>query len=104
MTDKWAELTKKLEALIKDTEWSDIVDLSPEDAKDILNLLKEQKKENKALRLLVEWAEECDFGYDQFPVEYERYKEEIKDMNYIEGMIHIAKRTLEDHGAFEEER
>ena len=67
-----------------------------------IDLLKEQKKEIKALHLLVEWAEECDFGFDQFPDEYERYKDEIKDMKYIDGMIHIAKRTLEDHGAFEE--
>lgn len=64
-------------------------------------LLDEQEMEIKALRLLVEWAEECDFGFDQFPDEYERYKDEIKDMKYIDGMIHIAKRTLEDHGAFE---
>ena len=62
---------------------------------------KEQEKEIKALRLLVEWATECDFGFDQFRDEYERYKDEIKDMKYIDGMIHVAKRTLEDHGAFE---
>lgn len=64
--------------------------------KDTLSLLKEQEKEIKALRLLVEWAEECDFGYDSFPDEYERYKDEIEDMGYIDGMIHIAKRTLEE--------
>lgn len=69
--------------------------------RDALALLKEQDKEIKALRLLVEWAEECDFGFDQFYDEYERYKDEIKDMKYIDGMVHIAKRTLEDHGAFE---
>ena len=73
-------------------------------AKETLALLKEQEKEVKALRLLVEWAEECDFGFDQFPDEYERYKDEIKDMKYIDGMIHVAKRTLEDNGAFEEGR
>ena len=73
-------------------------------AMDVLDLLKEQKKEIKALHLLVEWAEECDFGFDQFPDEYELYKDEIKDMKYIDGMIHIAKRTLEDHGAFKEGR
>lgn len=71
---------------------------------DAIDLLKEQEKEIKALHLLVEWAEECDFGFDQFPDEYERYKDEIKDMKYIDGMIHIAKRTLEDNGAFEEGR
>lgn len=69
-----------------------------------IHLLKKQEKEVKALRLLVEWAEECDFGFDQFPDEYERYKDEIKDMKYIDGMIHVAKRTLEDNGAFEEGR
>ena len=72
--------------------------------KDVLDLLKEQEKEIKALRLLVEWATDCDFGFDQFHDEYERYKDEIKDMKYIDGMIHVAKRTLEDHGAFEEGR
>ncbi len=73
-------------------------------AKDALELLKEQEKEIKALRLLVEWAEECDFGFDQFPIEYERYKDEIKGMKYTDGMIYIAKRTLEDHGVFEKGR
>ena len=58
----------------------------------------------KALRLLVEWAEECDFGYDQFPDEYELYKDEIQDMGYIDGMIYVARRTLEDHGEFENGR
>lgn len=77
---------------------SDAIDL----LKDAVNLLQEQEKEIKALRLLVEWAEECDFGFDQFPDEYEQYKDEIKDMKYIDGMIHVAKRTLEDHGVFEE--
>jgi len=71
---------------------------------DALAMLKEQEKEIKALRLLVEWAIDCDFGFDQFPDEYERYKDEIKDMKYIDGMIHVAKRTLEDHGAFDEGR
>ena len=55
----------------------------------------ELKTENAALKLLIEWAEECDFGYDNFPEEYERYKDEIEDMGYIEGMIHIAKRVCQ---------
>jgi len=72
--------------------------------REVLALLKEQKKEIKALRLLVEWATDCDFGFDQFYDEYERYKDEIKSMKYIDGMIHVAKRVLEDHGEFEEGR
>lgn len=53
--------------------------------------------ENKALRLLLRWAEECDFGYDNFPEEYERYKEDVKDMDYMEGMIYIAKKVIEEN-------
>ncbi len=52
--------------------------------------------EEQALRLLLDWAIECGFGYDSFPEEYERYKEEITEMSYTEGMIHIAKRVLEE--------
>ena len=48
----------------------------------------------KALMLLLEWAIECDFGYDNFPDEYEKYKDEIKDMGYIEGMIYIAEKEV----------
>lgn len=52
-------------------------------------------KREKALLLLLEWAEECGFGYDSFPEEYERYKEDIEGMGYIEGMIYIAEREIE---------
>lgn len=55
-------------------------------------------KREKALLLLLEWAEECGFGYDNFPEEYERYKEEICDMEYLEGMIYIAEREIERTG------
>lgn len=57
--------------------------------------IKELEEENEALKLLIEWAEECDFGYDNFPEEYESYKDEIEGMGYIEGMIHIAKRVYQ---------
>jgi FtsZ-binding cell division protein ZapB len=53
------------------------------------------KTENEALKLLIEWTEECDFGYDNFPEEYERYKDEIEGMGYTEGMIHIAQRVYQ---------
>lgn len=55
-------------------------------------------KREKALLLLLEWAEECGFGYDNFPEEYERYKEDIEGMGYIEGMIYIAEREIERLG------
>lgn len=69
-----------------------------------ITLIKEQQKDIKALRLLIEWAQECGFGCDNFSDEYDLYKDEIQDMKYIDKMIHVAKRTLEDHGAFEEDR
>lgn len=55
-------------------------------------------KREKALLLLLEWAEECGFGYDNFPEEYERYKEDVEEMGYIEGMIYIAEREIERLG------
>lgn len=44
------------------------------------NEINELKTENEALKLLIEWAVDCDFGYDNFPEEYERYKDEIEGM------------------------
>ena len=52
-------------------------------------------EEVKGLRLLVDWAVDCDFGYDNIPEEYEKYKEEISDMRYTEGLIYIAKKEAE---------
>lgn len=50
----------------------------------------EKKTLLKAFKLFVNWAEECDFGYDNIPEEYEKYKEQIKDMGYCEGLMWIA--------------
>ena len=36
--------------------------------------LAEWLEELKALRLLLDWAIECDFGLDSFPEEYAKYK------------------------------
>ena len=96
------------ETILKGLKWwidhqnGEVLPLAYSSVVDTYELLLDYDKEIKALRLLVEWAEECDFGFDQFPDEYERYKNEITDMKYIDAMIHVAKRTLEDHGAFEE--
>lgn len=53
-------------------------------------------KKNAALELLLDWAIECDFGYDNIPEEYEQYKDEVKDMGYKEGLIYIAERQIEE--------
>lgn len=49
-------------------------------------------EELKALRLLLDWAIECDFGLDSFPEEYAMYKHTLTDdMTYKDMMIQIAK-------------
>ena len=46
----------------------------------------------KALRILLDWAIECDFGLDSFPEEYEKYKHTLTDdITYKDMMIQIAK-------------
>ena len=69
--------------------------------RDALALLKEQEQEIKGLRTLVEWAVECDFGYDNLGDWWvDRFKSEIEGMSYTEGLIHLAKRYIE---VFEED-
>lgn len=48
----------------------------------------------KALELLLDWAIECDFGFDNIPEEYDKYEDDIKDMGYKEGLIYIAEREV----------
>ena len=48
----------------------------------------------KALRLLIDWAVACGFGYDNIPEEYEKYKNSISDMEYIDGLIYIAEMEI----------
>lgn len=63
---------------------------------DALALLKEQEKEIKALRKLLDWAVECDFGLDNLGDWWtERFAEEIKEMGYTESLIHLAKRYID---------
>ena len=48
--------------------------------------------ELKALRLLLDWAIECDFGLDSFPEAYAKYKHTLTDdMTYKDMIIQIAK-------------
>ena len=59
--------------------------------------LAEWLEELKALRLLLDWAIECDFGLDSFPEEYEKYKHTLTDdMTYKDMMIQIAKCVVEE--------
>ena len=59
--------------------------------------LAEWLEELKALRLLLDWAIECDFGLDSFPEEYAKYKHTLTDdMTYKDMMIQIAKCVVEE--------
>ena len=54
--------------------------------------LAEWLEELKALRLLLDWAIECDFGIDSFPEEYAKYKHTLTDdMTHKDMMMQIAK-------------
>lgn len=47
---------------------------------------------SKALDLMIEWATDCGFGYDNIPEEYEKYKHDIEagEMGYNEGLRYIV--------------
>ena len=54
-------------------------------------------EELKALKLLLDWAIECNFGLDSFPEEYEKYKHTLTDdMTYKDMMIQIAKCVVKE--------
>lgn len=60
--------------------------------------IQQLKQKNKALHTLVEWAEQCGFGFDNFTddtINWEEFEKESKNMDYIESMIHYAKKYNE---------
>lgn len=62
---------------------------------DALTLLQAQYDDIKALRQLVEWAEECDFGLDN--IRWREYvtEEELNSVGgYVEQMIYVARRAV----------
>ena len=66
---------------------------------DALAMLKEQDQENKVLRQLLEWAIECDFGFDNIDRDglFKKYEPEIKAMNsYTESLIWFAGKLMEE--------
>ena len=52
-----------------------------------LDLFKVYKK---ALYMYVNWCEECDIGYDNFPDEYKKYEKDVEEMGYIEGLEYMV--------------
>ena len=59
-----------------------------------INLAIKALEENAALNLLSDWAIQCNFGYDNFPEEYEKYADEMKNLGYKEGMIYLARKEV----------
>lgn len=57
-------------------------------------------EENKALRVLLDWFIECDFGFDNIRsddiVDWDKFEEETEDMDYKESFIEYAKRYMEE--------
>jgi len=54
--------------------------------------------ENKCLRILLKWAIECDFGFDNFigdeDFDLNKFFEEVENMDYEDQMIEYVKRIL----------
>ena len=72
--------------------WIDMANEGNEKAAEEHEQIAEWLEELKALRLLLDWAIECDFGLDSFPEEYAKYKHTLTDdMTYKDMMIQIAK-------------
>ena len=61
------------------------------------------EEENKALKQLLEWAEECGFGLDELlnwdyeDFDYDRFKKETAEMDYLDSMIYYADWWLHNH-------
>lgn len=62
---------------------------------DAIALLKAQVEEIKALRQLVEWAEECGFGLDNILWREYVTEEELDSIDgYVEQMIYVARKAV----------
>ena len=74
---------------------------SYEAAKELLFQFSGIIQENRALRKLLEWADECGFTFDQIWddsfLDEDKFIKDTKDMNYIDTMIYYAKRWIEQN-------
>ena len=83
------ELKKNLEEYLESGMWQwEAPYIGKKDVELILNAF-------NALDLLLEWVTDCDWGYDNIPDLYEKYKEEISGMGYIEGLKYIVLKESE---------
>jgi len=65
----------------------------------LIKELEKIEKRNEALMLLLNWAEECDWGFDNFRsddvVDWNEFEKESENLGYIESMIKYAEIYLE---------
>ena len=116
---KIMELERKLEQTEKDLadyqfNYPSIKKLEQENNKllDVINgqdvKIADLEKQNKKLQdrlelykkafcVFVNWADECDFGYDNIPDAYEKYKGELEKIGYIEGLMYIALKEVKNN-------
>lgn len=74
---------------------------SYEAAKELLFQFSKIIQENRALRKLLEWVEECGFTLDQIWddsfLDEDKFIEDTKNMDYIDIMIYYAEKWIEEN-------
>ena len=67
--------------------------------KEEYKLISELQQYAKACRLVVEWAVQCGFGFDNIDddvIDNDRFERGSDGMNYTESLIYYANMRLED--------
>lgn len=68
--------------------------------KEEYNMISQLLQYAKACRLIVEWAEQCDFGFDNFRddtvVDWAKFEKQRGDMGYTESLIFYANMYLHE--------
>lgn len=83
-----------------------VLSFENEEVKKMQEQLSQLQQENEAMKQLIEWIEECDFGFDNFVNDFEEdikmteeeFDKETENMSYIESMIHYAKLYIKNKG------
>ena len=70
-----------------------------EKIKDLKKQIEKLELYKKAFCIFVNWITECDFGYDNIPDEFEKYKAELeeKELGYTEGLMYIALKEVKNN-------
>lgn len=74
---------------IKFSQWKEIM-------MNEIKLCLEFQKENRLLRQLVEWADECGVTFDWLGDIADKYSDELSKLSYIDGLIFLTERYLEE--------